>query len=129
MLDARHDRDLLAVAGDSSGAPLRRSGKKDLALRLTSDLQPVPRTLNDFDAGTRQPSVLVYESLAEREAKHFDRAAGVMSRRGVNERFQRLARQDRRRAAFDEGLGEITFEATGDRQIASVMAIAAPDHS
>ena len=50
------DRDLLAVTGDGGRAPLRRSGEKDLALRLSSDLQPIPRTLDDFDAGARQPS-------------------------------------------------------------------------
>ena len=73
--------------------------------------------------------MLAHEPLAEREAKDFDRAAGVMSRRGVNQRFERLAREDRRRAAFDERFGEIAFETAGDREIASVMAIAAPDHS
>ena len=113
-------------------AAVRRSGvpvKKDLALRLSSNLQPVPRAFNDFDAGARQTCMRAHEPLAKREAKDFDRAAGVTSSGGVNHRFESFARKDRRRTAFDERFGEVAFEAAGDREIASVMAIAAPDHS
>jgi hypothetical protein len=73
--------------------------------------------------------MLAHEPLAEREAKHFDRAAGVSSGGGVNHRLESFARKDRRRTAFDERLGEVAFEAAGNREIASVMAIAAPDDS
>jgi hypothetical protein len=73
--------------------------------------------------------MLAHEPLAERETKHFDRAAGVPSGGGVNHRFESLARKDRRRTAFDERLGEVAFEPAANREIASVVAIAAPDDS
>ena len=51
---------------------------------------------------------------------------------GMDQALERFAGQEARRAPVDEGVREVAFEAAGDGQIASVVAIAAahdPEHA
>ena len=110
-------------------AAVRRSGvagEEDLSLRLPGNLEPVPRALDDLDAGAREAGVRGEETVAERHAEALDLGAGVLPGGGVDEAFQRFAREEAGQSPVDEGLGEIPLETAGDGQIAGIMAIAAP---
>ena len=72
------------------------------------------------------------EALAERQPEALDLGAGMLPGGRVDQALQRFARQEARRAAVDEGVGEVALEAAGDGQVAGVVAIAAahdPEHA
>ena len=76
--------------------------------------------------------VAAEQPLAERQPEALDLGAGVLPGGGVDQVLQRFAGQEARRAAVDERVGEVAFEAAGDGQVAGVVAIAAahdPEHA
>ena len=99
-------------------AAVRRSGvpvEEDLPLRLSADLETIPRAFGDLDPGAREARMPAEQAFAERQTEALDLGAGMLPGGRMHEALQRLAGEESGRFAFDERVGEVTLETAARR--------------